>query len=115
MDYMHSQRVIRLIVDRLFSGVNILFPLNLLLYANFRKWPNDLLKEFTLAAGLILSNQLERNLLLVSHNPVMTLSLLIQFLNRLKKEFNEFDTECQKLVEKFYKLGRLIITHVQFD
>jgi len=44
LDYMHNERVIRWIVERIMSGHNILFPLNLLLYANFRKWPNELLK-----------------------------------------------------------------------
>ena len=39
LDYMHSKRVIYWTVGRLMSGNNILFALNLLLYANFRKWP----------------------------------------------------------------------------
>lgn len=56
LDYMHNQRALRWIVDRLLSGNNILFALNLLLYANFRKWPHDLLKDFTKAASLIISN-----------------------------------------------------------
>jgi hypothetical protein len=101
LDFMHNQRALRWIVDRIVSGNNILFALNLLLYANFRKWPHDLLKDFTKAASLIISNQLERNILLISYNPIMALGLTIQFLNRLKSDFNEFDMESHKLVEKF--------------
>jgi hypothetical protein len=44
LDFMHNERTIRWIVNRIVSGNNILFPLNLLLYANFRKWTNELLK-----------------------------------------------------------------------
>jgi hypothetical protein len=44
LDYMHNERAIRWIVERIITGQNILFPLNLLLYANFRKWSNELLK-----------------------------------------------------------------------
>ncbi len=46
------------------------------------------------AAFKITKPDLERNILLIAHNPIMTLALLIQFLNRLKAELNEFDTDC---------------------
>lgn len=45
----------------------------------------------------------------------MAIGLTIQFLNRLKRDFNEFDMECHKLVEKFQILGHLIIENMQFD
>lgn len=94
---MHNERAIRWIIDQLHAGHNILFSLNLLLYANFRKWKNDLLKDFTKAAALIISQDLEKNILMITHNPIMALGLYIQYLNRLKNEFNEFDMECVKL------------------
>jgi hypothetical protein len=94
LDYMHNERVIRWIVERINDGQNILFPLNLLLYSNFRKWRNELLREFVAAAFKFTKPDLERNIMLVTHNPILTLGLMIQFLNRLKAEFNEFDTDC---------------------
>jgi hypothetical protein len=115
LGYMHNERVIEWIVARMNSGQNILFPLNLLLYANFRKWKNELLREFVTAAFKITKPDLERNIMLISHNPLLTLGLLIQFLNRLKAEFNEFDTDCQKLVEKFQIMGKMIIENMRFD
>lgn len=45
----------------------------------------------------------------------MALGLTIQFLHKLKNDFNEFDMECHKLVEKFQALGHLIIENMQFD
>jgi hypothetical protein len=92
-----------------------LFPLNLLLYANFRKWTNELLKDLTNAAALITKNELEKNFLLISHNPIMTLGLFIQYLHQVKNDFNEFDTECLKLILKFQILGKLIIEKMRFD
>lgn len=115
LDYMHNERAIRWIIDQLHAGNNILFGLNMLLYANFRKWKNDLLKDFTKAAALIISQDLEKNILKITHNPIMALGLYIQFLNRLKNEFNEFDMECVKLSQRFQSLGRLIIDKMQFS
>lgn len=40
---------------------------------------------------------------------------MIQFLNRLKSDFNEFDMECHKLVDKLYVLGHMIVEKMQFD
>ena len=45
----------------------------------------------------------------------MALGLYIQYLNRLKQEWNEFDMECVKLSKKFQALGRLIIDKMQFS
>jgi|LauGreDrversion4_2_1035121.scaffolds.fasta_scaffold18233_8 hypothetical protein len=55
LDYMHNPRAIQWINDQLQTGHNILFSLNLLLYANFRKWSNELLKDFTKAAAMMIS------------------------------------------------------------
>jgi hypothetical protein len=52
---MHNPRAIQWINDQLQTGHNILFSLNLLLYANFRKWSNELLKDFTKAAAMMIS------------------------------------------------------------
>ncbi len=92
-----------------------MFHLNLLLYANFRKWPNELLKEFTNSAALIIQQELDRNVLLICSNPIMALGLFIQFLIKLKREFNEFDMECLKLILKLEALGHLIIENMQFQ
>jgi hypothetical protein len=41
-------------------------------------------RDLTNAAALITKNELEKNFLLISHNPIMTLGLFIQYLHQVK-------------------------------
>jgi len=65
--------------------------------------------------AFLLQENFDTSHMLIAYNPIMALSLIIQFLRQIRYDYNVLDMECLILINKFQTLGRLIIEHMRFD
>eukprot|EP00347_Sterkiella_histriomuscorum_P007582 403348366 len=85
-DYMNESQMIYSVVHDLQKGQKIIFNLNLLLFSDFRKWSLTQLRDFNNAVQSFLLTNLETSYMLVTYNPIMAISLMIQYLKQIKYE-----------------------------
>ena len=113
---MNETIVAKWLIERIRSGNNILYPLNLMLYCDFRKWSiNDLDELVKIVNKLVMSKNLDTNIMLISTNPILMLGLMIQYLKKIKDDYNIFDMDCHKLIGKFELLGNIVVNRLPFD
>lgn len=112
---MHREQLTIWLMERLKTGQNILYPLNLMLFTDFRKWSFIQLREFIKVSKSIVIPNMETSFILITYNPIMSLGLMIQFLKQIRTYFNVFDVECNMIMRKLELMGKMIIETMLFD
>jgi hypothetical protein len=103
------------VIDILNHGAKTELVLNVLLFTDFTRWEQKLKRRFIDEVKEILQSGHEKNRILLCYNPIMSISLCCEFLDRVGATANIFKGECKKIIEGLLVLGTHIINYTEED
>jgi len=73
------------------EGEKFLFVMNVLLYTDFRKWNIGSISDLVKIGSDIIYKNIETNYLLITYNPILALSIYVEYMKEIIAHFNVFD------------------------
>jgi hypothetical protein len=110
---MVSQDVIEAILKIFKRGTRSELLLNVMLFSDFTRWKQAELKNLLDMLKEIVSEEHERNRILLCYNPVLTIALACEFLDKIATNKNILRHECKLVKEKLMTLGSFIIDNIE--
>ena len=92
-----EEPVITSILDILSQGSRTNFLLNVLSLVNIDSWKNKHLKELIQIINDYVEENYDKNRLLLSPNPLMSIALAAEILQVVGKSRRKFENECNKI------------------
>lgn len=89
--------VISQILDILNQGYRTSFLLNIVILIDISVWKNKHLKELVEIINDYVEENYDKNRLLLSPNPLMSIALAAEILNKVANSRRKFENECNKI------------------
>ena len=102
-----EQDVINHILGILKEGYRTNFLMNILTLIDISVWKNNNLKELIEIIQDYVEESYDKNRLLLSPNPIMSIALACEILNKIAESRRKFENECAKIKRQLLSLGRL--------
>jgi hypothetical protein len=87
--------------------------LNVLLLIDISLWKNKYLKELIQVFNDYVESSFERNFLLLSYNPLMSIALTAEILNFIAKSRQRFFNECKNIYDALLNLGKMYTSKIE--
>jgi len=108
-----DDNVINQMLQILREGYRINFILNSLTLIDISVWKNKHLKEILDCIKGYLEDTYDKNRLLLSSNPLMSIALAAEILDKIAEARRKFENECFKIKEDLLKLGRMYSSKIE--
>ncbi len=92
-----EDNVISQILDILSQGYRTNFLMNILTLIDISVWKNKHLKELIDVINDYVEENYDKNRLLLSPNPLMSIALASEILNKVASSRRKFENECNKI------------------
>ena len=92
-----EEMVITAILDILNQGYRTNFLMNILTLIDISVWKNKHLKELIDVINDYVEESYDKNRLLLSPNPLMSITLASEILNKIATSRRKFENECNKI------------------
>jgi hypothetical protein len=86
-------------------GYSTNFILNILSIIDISVWKNKRLKSLIEIINDYVDSKFNQNTLLLSPNPLMSIALTCELLNKIAGARSKFDSECYQIQQNLLKLG----------
>lgn len=110
---LYTPRMINILLGILEQGDRTLLVLNVLIYADFGRWPQKDVRKFVDWVDDIQNSQKEQNQIYKCYNPIMTLCLCCEFLMKIGEAISLFKHEGLTMCSKLQILGEKLIENMQ--
>jgi hypothetical protein len=87
--------------------------MNILTLIDFSVWKNKHLKELIDIINDYVEENYDKNRLLLSPNPLMTITLSAEMLNKIADSRRKFENECFKIKTKLLQLGKMYSAKIE--
>lgn len=94
-------------MDILNQGYRTNFLLNIIILIDISVWKNKHLKELVEIINDYVEENYDKNRLLLSPNPLMSLALAAEILNKVANSRRKFENECNKIQNQLLELGKM--------
>jgi hypothetical protein len=81
--------------------------MNILTLIDISVWKNKHLKELIDVINDYVEESYDKNRLLLSHNPLMSITLASELLNKIANSRRKFENECNKIQNQLLELGKM--------
>ena len=81
--------------------------MNILTLIDISVWKNNYLKELIEIINDYVDESYDKNRLLLSPNPIMSIALACEILNNVAEARRKFENECVKIKRQLLNLGKL--------
>ena len=108
-----DENVINKMLQILREGYRINFILNSLTLIDISVWKNKHLQEILLCIKGYLEETYDKNRLLLSSNPLMSIALASEILNKIAESRKKFENECYKIKEDLLKMGKMYSAKIE--
>jgi hypothetical protein len=102
-----EDKVINSILSILKDGYRTNFLLNILALIDISVWKNKHLKEIIEIVNSYVIDTYERNRLLQSPNPLMSIALASELLSKIANSRRKFESECFQIQQNILRLGKM--------
>lgn len=99
--------VISQILDILGQGYRTNFLMNILSLIDISVWKNKHLKELIEIISDYVEENYDKNRLLLSPNPLMSIALAAELLQKIANSRRKFENECVKVRNQLLELGKM--------
>jgi hypothetical protein len=89
------------------EGYRTNFLMNILTLIDISVWKNKYLKELLDTLNEYIEDPYDKNKLLLSPNPLMTIALACEILGKVSEYRRKFDNECNKISKSLLELGKM--------
>lgn len=87
--------------------------MNILMLIDISVWKNKSLKDLIEIINDYVEENYDKNRLLLSSNPLMSIALAAEILNKIGKNRRKFDNECNRVKMKLLNLGRMYSSKIE--
>ena len=108
-----EQMVIDEILTILKDGYRTNFLMNILILIDISVWKNKYMKELIDIFNEYVDESYDKNKLLLSPNPLMTIALACEILNTISFERKKFDNECDRIRINLLALGKMYSNKIE--
>ena len=105
--------VINQILTILKEGYRTNFLMNILTLIDISVWKNKHLKELIEIINDYVEENYDKNRLLLSPNPLMTIALAAEILNHIGTSRRKFENECVKVRTQLLELGKMFSSKIE--
>ena len=92
-----DEDVIYFILNLMYEGQRNNFLLNVLLLMDISAWKNKFIKSLIEIISQYIEENYEKNRLLVSYNPLMSIALSAELLSNISTSRKKFENECKRI------------------
>ena len=110
-----QEGIIEQILKIFSTGAKSELILNVLLFSDFSRWEQKVLRSFLDMIKEIITNGHEQNRILLCYNPVLAICLSSEFVNKIAGYQNIFRHECKVVLHKLMALGDKIVDNLDDD
>lgn len=111
-DFFENQKVREEILNNIELKAKTEFYLNILLFADFSRWPQRDLDLFITCLEEITSEAHEKNRIVLSYNPILTICLASCHLESIGEKISIFKHRGQKLIQDLLDLGACLVENI---
>lgn len=108
-----DEEIINQILEILRDGYRTNFLMNILTLIDISLWKNKHLKDLIDIINDYVEESYDKNRLLLSPNPIMTIALAAEILGKIKKARRKFDNECNMISTELQELGRIYSSKIE--
>ena len=108
-----EETIINEILQILREGYRTNFLMNILSLVDISVWKNKYLKELIDIINEYAEDPYDKNKLLLSPNPLMTIALACEILGTIIRERKKFDNECLKIQTMLFQLGKMYTKKIE--
>lgn len=105
--------VIDQILEVLKQGYRTNFLMNVLTLIDISVWKNKHMKDLIDIINDYVDESYDKNRLLLSPNPLMSIALASELLNNVGKNRRKFENECQRIQARLLELGRMYSAKIE--
>ena len=102
-----EEAVINKILEILKQGYRTNFLMNVLTLIDISVWKNKYMKEIIDIVNDYVDQTYDKNTLLLSPNPLMSIALASELLNNISMSRKKFENECTRIQTDVLELGRM--------
>ena len=95
------------------KGYSTNFILNILSLIDISVWKNKRLKSLIEIINDYVDEKYSRNRLLLSANPLMSISIACELLNKIADARRKFESECFQIQQELLKLGQMYTKKIE--
>lgn len=95
------------------EGYRTNFLMNILILIDISVWKNKHMKELIDIFNQFVEDSNEKNNLLLSPNPIMTICLACEILIMIINERKKFDNECSRVIMQLLELGKMYSNKIE--
>lgn len=115
LNLMAQSSIIEHILGLFKKGAKSELLLNVLLFSDFTRWEQINLRALLEMIKEIVTEEHEQNRILLSYNPILTIALGSEYLNKISDVKNIFRHECNIVKSQLMQLGENIIENLEDD
>ena len=110
-----EEMVIDSILGILKDGYRTNFLMNILILIDFSNWKNKYLKELLDTLNEYIEDPYDKNKMLLSPNPLMTIALASEIIDSIKRVRRKFENECNRVRDNLLELGKMYSLKIEDD
>jgi hypothetical protein len=108
-----SSLIITFLMDVLQDGTKTELMLNVLIFCDFGSWSHNQIQDFIDFLGEMVDPDKEQNMMYKSYNPILSICLCCEFLEKIGEAISNFAHDCSGLSGDIQGLGECLIDNME--